>query len=101
MVVPSPACSAVLTEACLTICAPKFSTLSLSSIDLATVTPSLVEIGIPISCSIITFRPEGPRVAVTASASLSTPSASLFLASFENVIFLLISINQFLVLVLL
>ena len=42
VVVPSPATSAVLIAACLTIDAPTSSTLSLNEILIATVTPSLV-----------------------------------------------------------
>ena len=90
VVVPSPACSAVLIDACLTICAPMFSTLSSSSMDFATVTPSFVEIGLPADCSMITFLPEGPKVAVTALASLSTPWINSCLALSENLITLLI-----------
>ena len=93
VVVPSPAWSAVLIAACFTICAPKFSKLSSNVIDLATVTPSFVDIGLPISCSIITLRPEGPNVDVTASANLSTPVAKASLASPENVMFLLINLK--------
>ena len=47
VVVPSPALSAVLEATSFTICAPMFSTGSLSSISLATVTPSLVTCGAP------------------------------------------------------
>jgi hypothetical protein len=39
-----------------------FSTASLSSISLATVTPSLVIVGEPNFLSMTTFRPLGPRV---------------------------------------
>ena len=42
VVVPSPAISLVRTATCFTSCAPMFSKRSLSSISLATVTPSLV-----------------------------------------------------------
>ncbi len=45
VVVPSPATSEVLDATSLTICAPMFSNLSLSSISLATDTPSLVTVG--------------------------------------------------------
>src|SRR6266567_4490372 len=44
VVVPSPATSEVLDATSFTICAPMFSNLSLSSISLATDTPSLVDI---------------------------------------------------------
>ena len=47
VVVPSPAMSLVLEATSRTICAPMFSNLSLSSISLATVTPSLVMRGAP------------------------------------------------------
>src|SRR5881396_1889154 len=56
-----------------TICAPMFSNLSLSSISLATVTPSLVIRGAPKLLSMTTLRPLGPRVTFTASARMSTP----------------------------
>src|SRR5665647_2265189 len=73
VVVPSPAMSDVLVATSLTIWAPRFSIGSGSSISLATVTPSLVIVGAPNFFSITTFRPLGPRVTLTASASLSTP----------------------------
>ena len=47
VVVPSPASSEVLDATSFTICAPMFSNLSLSSISLATETPSLVTVGAP------------------------------------------------------
>ena len=47
VVVPSPAWSLVREATSLTICAPMFSNLSVSSISLATVTPSLVRRGAP------------------------------------------------------
>src|SRR5881628_736609 len=56
-----------------TICAPMFSNLSLSSISLATVTPSLVMRGAPKLLSMTTLRPFGPSVTFTASARMSTP----------------------------
>ena len=40
---------------------------------LATVTPSLVILGAPQLCSMITLRPLGPIVTATASARASTP----------------------------
>ena len=43
VVVPSPATSAVLIAACFTILTPTSSILSFREIDLATVTPSLVD----------------------------------------------------------
>ena len=81
VVVPSPATSDVLEATSLTICAPMFSTLFSSSISFATVTPSLVMVGAPNFLSITTFRPLGPSVTLTASASLSTPLLSAALAS--------------------
>src|SRR5690242_10949127 len=73
VVVPSPARSLVLVATSLTICAPMFSRASESSISLATVTPSLVTVGAPNFLSMTTFRPFGPSVTFTASASWSTP----------------------------
>src|SRR4051812_48060823 len=51
-----------------------FSNLFSSSISLATVTPSLVTVGAPHDFSITTLRPRGPRVTLTALASVSTPA---------------------------
>src|SRR3546814_662671 len=73
VVVPSPALSFALLATSRSICAPIFSNLSLSSISLATVTPSLVMRGAPKLLSITTLRPLGPRVTFTASARVSTP----------------------------
>jgi hypothetical protein len=73
VVVPSPATSLVFDATSRTIWAPMFSRGSLSSISLATVTPSLVMIGDPNFLSRTTFRPLGPRVTFTASASRLTP----------------------------
>src|SRR3989441_372359 len=81
VVVPSPAWSEVLVATSLTIWAPMFSIASASSISLATVTPSLVMVGDPNFLSRTTFRPLGPRVTFTASASASTPFLSLARAS--------------------
>ncbi|MND00322.1 hypothetical protein D3C83_188860 [compost metagenome] len=50
-----------------------FSKGSLSSISLATVTPSLVMVGEPNFLSMTTLRPLGPSVTLTASARLFTP----------------------------
>src|SRR6266436_5044176 len=72
-VVPSPATSEVLDATSRTICAPMFSSLSSSSISLATVTPSLVIVGEPNFFSMTTLRPLGPSVIFTASASWLTP----------------------------
>ncbi len=73
MVVPSPATSEVFEATSRTIWAPMFSSGSASSISLATVTPSLVIVGEPNFFSMTTLRPLGPRVTLTASASLLTP----------------------------
>jgi hypothetical protein len=59
VVVPSPATSEVLLATSLTILAPMFSNGSSSSISLATVTPSLVTVGLPKDFSMITLRPRG------------------------------------------
>ena len=73
VVVPSPAMSEVFDATSRTICAPMFSSESLSSISLATVTPSLVMVGPPNFFSRITLRPLGPSVTLTASANWLTP----------------------------
>src|SRR6185503_648076 len=73
VVVPSPATSPVLLATSRTICAPMFSQGSSSSISFATVTPSLVTVGLPNFLSITTLRPLGPSVAFTARLSFSTP----------------------------
>ena len=64
-----------------------FSNLSLSSISLATLTPSLVILGAPKDLSITTLRPFGPRVTLTASANLLTPLSIFALASDPKNIF--------------
>src|SRR3954454_7382048 len=46
---------------------------SFSSISFATVTPSLVMVGLPNFFSRTTLRPRGPRVTFTASANWLTP----------------------------
>ena len=76
VVVPSPAMSEVLLATSRTSRAPRFSTASLRSISLATVTPSLVMVGDPNLRSMTTLRPFGPRVTLTASASWLTPRRS-------------------------
>src|SRR5450755_2932261 len=73
VVVPSPATSEVFDATSRTICAPIFSSGSLSSISFATVTPSLVMVGPPNFFSRITLRPLGPSVTLTASATWFTP----------------------------
>src|SRR5438874_6729013 len=84
VVVPSPATSEVLEATSFTICAPMFSNLSSSWISFATVTPSLVTMGAPQDFSIITLRPFGPRVTVTESARIFTPSRIFSRASIPN-----------------
>src|SRR5262245_55382952 len=84
VVVPSPATSEVLEATSRTICAPMFSYLSLSSISLATVTPSLVIVGLPNFLSMTTLRPLGPSVAFTAAAITVTPLRSELRASSSN-----------------
>lgn len=74
VVVPSPATSLVVLATDLMRDAPRFFALSLNSIALATVTPSLVILGPPKDCSIMTLRPLGPRVTSTASARASMPA---------------------------
>src|SRR5213078_2955630 len=74
VVVPSPAVSDVLLATSRTICAPMFSSESLRSISLATVTPSLVIVGDPNFLSRMTLRPLGPSVTFTALASWLTPA---------------------------
>src|SRR6266852_4096251 len=61
-----------------------FSLGSLSSISLATVTPSLVIVGLPNFLSMTTLRPLGPSVAVTAAAIMLMPLSRLDRASSSN-----------------
>src|SRR5574344_2797175 len=86
VVVPSPASSPVLLATLFTSCAPVFSKRSSSSISLATVTPSLVIGGAPNFFSMITLRPLGPSVTLTALANWSTPCFSKSRASILNTI---------------
>ncbi len=81
VVVPSPTTSFVLIAASFTSCAPMFSNWFLRWISRAMVTPSFVTTGEPVIFSMITLRPLGPRVDLTASASLSTPDSSRSRAS--------------------
>ena len=95
VVVPSPATSLVLVATSLTSCAPMFSNGSSSSISRAMLTPSLVIVGAPNDFSNTTFRPFGPRVTFTASASLLTPASSPFRASSLNLIsFAMVYLSQ-------
>src|SRR5213594_5240709 len=84
VVVPSPAMSEVFEATSFSIWAPMSSFGSLSSISLATVTPSLVIVGLPNFLSMTTLRPLGPRVAFTASAMMLTPLSSALRASSSN-----------------
>src|SRR5436190_10895323 len=61
-----------------------FSSGSLRSISLATVTPSLVMVGEPNFLSSTTLRPFGPRVTFTARLNFSTPRSSALRASSLN-----------------
>src|SRR5438094_366050 len=84
VVVPSPATSEGFEATSLTIWAPMFSYLSCNSISLATVTPSLVIVGLPNFLSMTTLRPFGPSVAFTASAMIVTPLSRELRASSSN-----------------
>ena len=84
VVVPSPASSLVRDATSRTICAPMFSNLSVSSISLATETPSLVMRGAPNDLSMTTLRPFGPSVTLTASARMLTPLSMRSRASVLN-----------------
>ncbi len=91
VVVPSPATSLVLVATDLTSCAPRFSNGSSSSISRAMVTPSLVTVGPPKALASTTWRPRGPSVTRTTSASLSTPASMARRAVSSNSINLLIN----------
>src|SRR5512144_1590172 len=84
VVVPSPASSEVFEATSRSICAPMFSNLSVSSISLATVTPSFVMRGAPKLFSRTTLRPFGPSVTFTALARTSTPCSIRWRASEPN-----------------
>src|SRR3569832_2035268 len=77
VVVPSPAMSDVFDATSFTICAPMLASLSSSSTSLATVTPSLVTVGVPQDFSMMTLRPRGPRVTFTVLARMLSPLAML------------------------
>ena len=80
VVVPSPQRSFDFSATSLIAFAPRFSKRSLRSIAFATVTPSLLE-WIDPNSSIMTFRPPGPRVTLTAFSSFSTPARIFCLAT--------------------
>src|SRR5438132_9041688 len=84
VVVPSPATSDVLEATSRTSWAPIFSYGSSSSISFATVTPSLVMVGLPNFLSRMTLRPLGPSVAFTAFASFSIPRNNVCRAFSSN-----------------
>src|SRR5437879_1756819 len=84
VVVPSPATSEVLEATSRTSCAPIFSYGSSSSISFATVTPSLVIVGLPNFLSRMTLRPLGPSVAFTAFANFSIPRSRVCRALSSN-----------------
>ena len=91
VVVPSPATSSVFFATSLTSSAPTFSHGSSRSISLAIDTPSLVIVGAPHFFSSTTLRPFGPRVTLTASASLFMPFSRARRASSSKAISLDIS----------
>jgi len=94
VVVPSPATSFVFEATSLANWAPIFSYGSSRSTSFAIVTPSLVIVGAPHFFSKTTFRPLGPRVTFTTSASLFTPASRPFLASsLKTSVFLAIIIS--------
>ena len=74
VVVPSPASCTVFRAASFKSVAPMFSTGSRKNILFATVTPSFVITGLPLSFSSITLRPLAPSVELTAFVSFSIPS---------------------------
>src|SRR5437870_8266857 len=84
VVVPSPAMSEVLAATSFSICAPRFSYGSSSSISLATVTPSLVRVGLPNFRAMTTLRPLGPSVTLTARDMTLIPRKSAARASSLN-----------------
>ena len=86
VVVPSPASVAVRSEACLIIFTAKFSIGSIKSIDLATVTPSLVTVSpcVWFGDSISTVLPFGPSVLLTALESFLIPLISWALPCSSN-----------------
>ena len=84
VVVPSPASSLVFDAISRSSRAPMFSNLSSRSISLATVTPSFDRRGAPNDFSMMTLRPFGPRVTLTASAAISMPASIFSRASAAN-----------------
>ena len=80
VVVPSPASLTVFLAASLSKVAPIFSTGFKSIIESATVTPSLVIMGLPFASSKITHLPLAPKVELTAFVSFSIPLKTCSLA---------------------
>ena len=101
VVVPSPATSSVFLATSLTNSAPIFSQGSSNSISLAIETPSFVIVGAPHFFSRTTFRPRGPRVTFTASASAFIPrsrprrASSLKAIIFAIFLFLSLTFNDY------
>ena len=69
--VPSPATSDVLRRDFLDELSAHVLVLALELDSFATVTPSLVTVGLPKDFSMMTLRPRGPSVTLTARASLA------------------------------
>ncbi len=84
VLVPSPTASPVLSAACRSICAPRFSSASFRSNSLAIVTPSLQTIGVPHFFWISTDLDFGPSVMRTASASWVAPRTTFSRAAERN-----------------
>src|SRR3989304_3838257 len=86
VVVPSPTSSLVFLAASRVSLTPILANGSLTSISLATVTPSCVLNGAPNIRDMTTFRPFGPSVTFTALAISSTPFLKCSLASVSKII---------------
>ena len=84
VVVPSPATSFVAEATWRTSCAPWFAKVSPSAISSAIVTPSFVIVGAPLRWARTTFRPRGPTVTRTVSATASIPAIRVARASAPN-----------------
>jgi hypothetical protein len=84
VLVPSPTASPVFSAAWRSICAPRFSSASSSSISLAMVTPSLQTTGGPHFFWINTDFDFGPNVMRTASASWLAPRRTFSRAAERN-----------------
>ena len=95
VVVPSPELWSDFAAMSLISLAPKLASLSSNSMDLATVTPSLVIVGEPWFSSMRTVLPHGPRVEATASTVSLMPFMIPWVISSLNAIFLAILLNSF------